>query len=141
MNSQLLAHDKENPLPTSLKRVYLVEGSPTLMDALSNIENIRVLNIWISLQTKEQFIAKATQLVQNELVQAMKFDNDKSDFTDKDKLAQLCAAKMVELVNEAARDVQYYMQRAPMFEFTLLNADSDEETAAELLDILQSAFQ
>lgn len=111
------------------------------MDALSKIENIRVLNIWISLQTKEQFIAKATQLVQTELLQAMNSNKENSEFSNKEKLAQLCAAKMAELVNEAARDVQYYMQRAPMFEFTLLNADSDDETAAELLDILQSAFQ
>jgi hypothetical protein len=119
-----------------------VEGPPSLMDSLSKIENIRLVNVWISLQTKEQFVKQATQIVQNQVLINRKNPIKSSKLEEDDeKLAQVCAEKMFELVNEAARDVQFYMQRAPLFEFTLLNSESDEETAAEMLDILQSAFQ
>ena len=31
--------------------------------------------------------------------------------------------QLSELVDEAARDVTFYMQRAPLFEYTLLNSE------------------
>lgn len=57
-----------------------------------------------------------------------------------DQAARECAGRVASLVDGAARDVTFYMQRAPLFEFTLLN-DDDDETAAELLALLDSAFQ
>ena len=59
---------------------------------------------------------------------------------DDNLLAQLCATKMVSLVDEAAQDVTYYMQRAPLFDFTLLNSESDQDTATELFQLLESTL-
>ena len=42
----------------------------------------------------------------------------KSSFSN---LAKESASEISELVNEAARDVNFYMQKAPLFEFTILN--------------------
>ena len=139
---------------STLKPVYLIEGPPSLMDSLSKIENIRLINIWISLQTKEQFIKQATEIVQTQVLEYkqqltsnnnnnnnQKTNNNLIKLENEDELAQLCTQKMFELVNLAAQDVQFYMSRAPLFEFTLLNSESTDETAMEMLDILQSAFQ
>lgn len=48
--------------------VYLVEGSSDLIDSLSKQEKIRLLSVWISLQTKEQFVAKAKEMIQTQVL-------------------------------------------------------------------------
>jgi hypothetical protein len=36
-------------------------------------------------------------------------------------VSESSAEEVVMMVNEAARDINYYMQKAPLFEFTILN--------------------
>ena len=142
--NKIISNNKKLPFSSLApsKQVYIVEGPPSLMENLSKIENVRLINIWISLQTKEQFIKQATNLVQQQVLDYKEtFKKSQNTIIDDTKLAQLCTEKMFELVNEAAKDVQFYMSRAPLFEYTLLNSESEDETAQEMLDILQSAFQ
>lgn len=46
------------------------------------------------------------------------------------KVAQDSAEKVAELVNEAAKDIGFYMQKAPLFDFTILNADTASDNAS-----------
>ena len=48
--------------------VYLVEGPSDLIEALSKQENVRLLSVWVSLQTKEQFVAKAKDMIQTQVM-------------------------------------------------------------------------
>lgn len=35
------------------------------------------------------------------------------------------------MVNEAARDINFYMQKAPLFDFTILNIDGNSENNSD----------
>lgn len=118
------------------KSPVLLEGPPAVLEALSKFKNLRLLNIWISLQTKEQFIEKATSIVQTQALQAMKGEGN----INRDELAQKSAQQVSDLVNEAARDVTFYMQKAPLFEYTLLNSGSEEQTLDELEQLLANTL-
>lgn len=114
----------------------VVEGPPAMLDSLSKNPALRLVNIWISLQTKEQFIAKATQLVQDEL----SVGSNSSGTSDKSALASKSSQEVSELVNEAARDITYYMSKAPLFEYALLNSGTEEETIDELDVLLKNTL-
>ena len=118
------------------KNPVLLEGPPAVLEALSKFKNLRLLNIWISLQTKEQFIEKATSIVQSQALQAMKGEGN----INRDELAQKSAQQVSDLVNEAARDVTFYMQKAPLFEYTLLNSGSEDQTLDELEQLLANTL-
>jgi len=118
------------PLP------IVLEGPPALLDALSGISTLRLINIWVSLQTKEQFIEKATAIVQRE---ALKMLTDGANI-DRNDLAQKSAKQVSDLVNEAAKDVTFYMQKSPLFEYTLLNAGREEDTLDELELLLKNTM-
>ena len=87
-----------NKAAPGMRPVYIVEGPPAIIDTLSRYaclicsycphfyypshlcftihidtnhhrnENIRLVSIWISLQTKEQFVAGATALLQTQVI-------------------------------------------------------------------------
>ena len=103
--------------------LLVVDGDPKILDALRKQSNLMLSPVWISLQTKEQFIEKASSIVKAELVGGQKGRADEA------------AGKVSDLVDEAARDITYYMQKAPLFEYTLLNLGSDEETLEELWEV------
>jgi len=44
-----------------------VEGPPEILDALSTEKRLRLLPVWVSLQSKEQFVDRATALVRKEV--------------------------------------------------------------------------
>ena len=100
------------------KVVYLVDGQPDILDSLSKVPSFQLLSVWISLQSKEQFIEKATQIVQKEALLELKDGS-----TSRNALAQKSAQIVSDLVNEAARDITFYMSKAPLFEYTLLNSE------------------
>ena len=113
---------------------FLVEGVPQVLESLSKIPTFQLLNIWISLQTKEQFIDRATQIVQKELLLELKQGKEK------DALATKSAQIVSDLVNDAARDITFYMQKAPLFEYTLLNSGPEDETLDELEQLLVNSL-
>jgi len=110
------AGNNKNIASTPPKTYFLIDGPPEILDSLSKVSTFQLLNIWISLQTKEQFIEKATQIVQKDAIDELKGSKDKST------LAQRSAQQVTDLVNDAARDITFYMQKAPLFEYTLLNS-------------------
>jgi len=114
--------------------IQVIEGDPTLLNALSKIPELRLINVWISLQTKEQFIEKASEIVKSELASG----SGVGSTGDKQDLAKRSAEEVGALVNDAARDITFYMQKAPLFEYTLLNSLSNSATAEELLDLLRN---
>lgn len=114
--------------------VQVLEGNPALLDALSKVPELRLINVWVSLQTKEQFMEKATDIVKAELGSA------RVKASEKDVIVKNSAAQVGLLVNEAARDITFYMGKAPLFEYTLLNSVSDGVTADELLTLLQNVL-
>ena len=119
--------------PTAgLPTARLVEGPPEVIEALGKVATLRLLNIWISLQTKEQFIEKASVQVQTQLRAMMDVGRPAS--------AQESAAQVSDLVNEAAQDVSFFMSKAPLFEYTLLNSGTEEETLDELEVLLSTAL-
>ena len=119
--------------PTAgLPATRLVEGPPEVIEALAKVAKLRLLNIWISLQTKEQFIEKASGQVQMQLQVMMNAGRPPS--------AQESAAQVSDLVNEAAQDVSFFMSKAPLFEYTLLNSGTEDETLDELEVLLSSAL-
>ncbi len=103
--------------------VLVIDGEPKVLDSLRKRPDLVLSPVWISLQTKEQFIEKASSIVKEELIGGQKGRADQA------------AEKVSDLVDEAARDITYYMQKAPLFEYTLLNLGSDEETLEELWEI------
>lgn len=52
----------------SPQKAYLLEDAPPVLDALGREKSLRLINIWISMQTKEQFISKSTEIVQDEVI-------------------------------------------------------------------------
>ena len=47
--------------------------------------------------------------------------------------------QVVDLVNEAAKDINFYMQKAPLFDYTIINTSDEYENAiAELKDLFQN---
>lgn len=115
-----------------LDGVGVLECSPQVLDALSKQSSLRLINVWISLDNKQQFIDKASQIVKTGIQEGM------ASGTDKTELAKISADEVSGLVSDAARDITYYMQKAPLFELTLLNSVSDDETAAELFVLLKN---
>ena len=128
MDLQLTALEAE-------KTALLIEGPPQVLDALRKVSSFRLINVWISLQTKEQFIEKASQLVEKDALTEML-----GNLGDKESLAQRSATQVSDLVNEAARDITYYMQKAPLFEYTLLNLGKEDETVEELDQLLKETI-
>ena len=118
------------------KNPVLLEGPPAVLEALKKNKNLRLLNIWISLQTKEQFIEKATSIVQTQALQALQGAGN----VNREELAQKSAQQVSDLVNEAARDVTFYMQKAPLFEYTLLNSGDEDQTLDELEQLLANTL-
>jgi hypothetical protein len=118
--------------------VQVIEGSPELLLALSKIPELQLINVWVSLQTKEQFIEKASEVVKSELSSGGRLGNE-GDIKGAE-LAKRSADEVGLLVNEAARDITFYMSKAPLFEYTLLNSLSDAATAEELLDLLRNVL-
>jgi len=122
--------------PSPIKDVIspcVIDGPPEMLEALNKVPSLKLLNIWISLQTKEQFIDKASRFVEVEL-QGLK-QRGKQDIT-----SQLSAEQVSDLVNEAAKDVTYYMTNAPRFEYTLLNSGLESETLLELEQLLVNSI-
>ena len=105
--------------------VRVVDGDPKILDALRKQSMLQLSPVWVSLQTKEQFIDKASSLVREEIEANGGSSSSAEQATD----------KVSTLVNEAAQDITYYMQKAPLFEYTLLNLGSDQETFEELFEI------
>ena len=82
------------------------------------------------MQTKEQFIERASEQVRAEVMKNPEI------YKGKENLAKMGADEVATLVNEAARDVSYFMAQAPFFEFTIL-ADGDyDDTVDEISQIL-----
>ena len=121
--------------PKATQIAYLVDGQPEILEALSKQASFKLLNVWISLQTKEQFIEKASQIVQNELLLELKQGKEKND-----ALATKSALLVSDLVNDAARDITFYMSKAPLFEYTLLNSGTEDETLDELEQLLANTL-
>jgi hypothetical protein len=121
--------------PKATQIAYLVDGQPEILEALSKQASFKLLNVWISLQTKEQFIEKASQIVQNELLLELKQGKEKND-----ALATKSAQLVSDLVNDAARDITFYMSKAPLFEYTLLNSGTEDETLDELEQLLANTL-
>lgn len=105
----------EGAIVSSSSSSLVIDGPPPLLEALSKIPSLRLINIWISLQTKEQFIEKASTIVQEEAFKLAQKTGDKAS------VAAKSATEVSTLVNEAAGDITFYMQKAPLFEYTLLN--------------------
>lgn len=120
--------------------------------------------MWISLQTKEQFIERATEMVKRYSIYVSYIYLSNAHCIYSELPVTAVSASVADRVNEvsalvdaAASDITYYMQKAPRFDFTLLNAGysltcidmycnfnlvhrTDEETADELSQILLSAL-
>jgi hypothetical protein len=111
--------------------VILLEGPPSVLDSIRPLGTLRLVNIWISLQTKEQFIEKATAMVKGIV---------KEQEGDRGALAQRSTGIVSDLVNDAAKDITFYMQKAPFFEYTLLNLGEENETVRELQGLLSSVL-
>ncbi len=109
--------------------VILLEGPPAVLDSIRPLSSLKLVNIWISLQTKEQFIEKATAMVKGIV---------KEQEGDRIGLAQKSTGIVSDLVNDAAKDITFYMQKAPFFEYTLLNLGEESETVQELQGLLSS---
>lgn len=136
LNEEVLKSKNSQKKGTTGKSLPIVlEGPPALLNALSEIPTLCLINIWISLQTKEQFIEKATEIVRCE---AIKILGDAT--TDRVELAKKSAKEVSDLVNEAAKDVTFYMQKAPLFEYTLLNSGREEDTLDELEQLLRNIY-
>jgi hypothetical protein len=116
-------------LEATNEELLLVDGEPKILDALRTMPSLRLSPVWISLQTKEQFIEKASDIIQKEMVRTSSSPAGR---------AGEAADQVSDLVNEAAKDITYYMQKAPLFEYTLLNLGSDDETFAELEAIVKT---
>lgn len=114
--------------------IAVLECEPTVLEALLRISDLKLVNIWISLQTKEQFIEKATELVEKDL-SVMKREG-KIDLGSAKKASE----EVADLVNDAARDVGYFMQKAPIFEYTLLNSGAESEIVEELDLLLKNSM-
>ena len=108
----------------------VLQGPPELLDSLKRLSGYQLSNMWISLQFKEQFIQRATEQVKSEVA------NNSKVFEERENLAKVAADEISNLVNDAAKDVTYFMAQAPFFEFTIL-ADGDyDDTLDEILQIL-----
>lgn len=118
------------------KATAVLTGPPQLLDALAKESSLRLLPVWISLQTKQQFLDRAMALVKRNW-QLQATDRSSADVSD---LARRSAEEVSGLVDEAARDVAYYMQKSPMFLYTLLNTGSDTETVQELEQLLSTVL-
>lgn len=71
----------------------LYVGPPTLVNVLSASDKINAFNIWISLQTKTQFIEKATRMMKKEALLEKKKDN-----SDTAVIAKKSAEKVVTVI-------------------------------------------
>ena len=54
--------------------------------------------------------------------------------------AKKASEEVADLVNDAARDVGYFMQKAPIFEYTLLNSGAESEIVEELDLLLKNSM-
>jgi hypothetical protein len=66
--------------------------------------------------------------------------SNSSGTSDKSALASKSSEEVSELVNEAAKDITYYMSKAPLFEYALLNSGTEEETIDELDVLLKNTL-
>ena len=108
----------------------VLQGPPEVLEGLKKMSGYRLSNMWISMQTKEQFIERASEQVRAEVTKNPEI------YKGKENLAKMGADEVATLVNEAARDVSYFMAQAPFFEFTIL-ADGDyDDTVDEISQIL-----
>jgi hypothetical protein len=119
-----------NTLMAANGEVIVVDGEPGILDALRTMPALRLSPVWVSLQTKEQFIEKASAIVQEQVATTVASGGGGTG--TRAVQAALAAEQVSDLVNEAAKDITYYMQKAPLFEYTLLNLGSDAETLLEL---------
>lgn len=108
----------------------VLQGPPELLGSLKGLKGYQISNMWISLQFKEQFIQRATEQVKSEVL-----DNSKI-FEERESLAKAGADEISNLVNEAAKDVSYFMAQAPLFEFTILADGDSDETVDEILQLI-----
>jgi hypothetical protein len=129
-DSKIKAKGKSNE--TDMKPVGVIEGSPEILDVLGQVSGLRLINIWISLQTKEQFIKKASEMVKEELSKGIPTGG-----ACREEMAKKSADEVSRLVTDAARDITYYMQKAPLFEYTLLNLE-EQDTAQELQVLIEN---
>ena len=80
--------------------LLVVDGEPRILDSLRTRSDLVLSPVWISLQTKEQFIEKASSIVKVEFTEGRRSRADQA------------ADKVSNLVDEAARDITFYMQKA-----------------------------
>lgn len=109
----------------------VLQGPPEFLEPLKGLSGYQLSNMWISMQTKEQFIRRASDQIKTEILKRSAIS-----FKERKKLTEEGVNEVSDLVNEAARDVSYFMAQAPFFEFTIL-ADGDyNDTVDEILQIL-----
>lgn len=119
------------------KATAVLTGPPQLLDALAKESALRLLPVWVSLQTKQQFLDRAMVMVKKNWQLQASNERSSADVSD---LAKRSADEVSNLVDEAARDVSYYMQKSPMFLYTLLNTGSDSEAVQELEQLLSTVL-
>lgn len=121
--------------PAMAGKCAVLDASPSFFEKLSGLPGYKVINIWVSLQTKENFMKKSIELVQKELSSTLLLPETNATVSERS------AEEVVILVNEAARDINYYMQKAPLFEFTILNDGTVDEKVQELELVLGASLR
>ena len=119
---------------TSAESIGVLQGPPELLDSLSTLTGFRVTPIWVSMQTKEQFIQRAIGSVQQE-ISRLATDGGVSN----EELVEKGSAEVTRFVNDAARDINYYMQKAPLFEYTILAETSEEDALDEVESVVRAS--
>ena len=74
----------------------VLEGPPELLPSLARCPRLRLLPAWVSRQTKEQFVAAASALVQQRVAWAggARRAGGGGDVDDEDGLAKRCVAEV-----------------------------------------------
>jgi hypothetical protein len=88
----------------------------------NNVAAMTMSIIWISLESKTQFIQRATNMIQNQFQLPNNNNNHNNNNEDIESQSKLAAKQIALLVDEAARDVTFFMQYAPLIDFTIINA-------------------
>ena len=76
-----------------------------------SVKDVSLTSVWVSMKSKEQFIGKAKQML---LLQQQQQQQKKEEKVISEK-------DVVQLVEEAAQDISFYMQKAALFDHTILN--------------------
>ncbi|KAJ1407987.1 hypothetical protein B484DRAFT_483061 [Ochromonadaceae sp. CCMP2298] len=122
-------------------------GPPSLLPVLQGMSDVQTTNVWVSMQSKSQFQDMAASMAQRGVGRQQKRESREAeagvgmgDMGDMDlglsssSLLTSSSTLAAALVEEAAADLSFYMQRASQFAFTILNsagAGAETEAGAE----------